>query len=487
MKPEPPQIRTVAIVLAAGLGTRMKSRLPKVLHELCGRPMLGYVLEAATAVTGSRPLVVYSPPTEAVRDAFADVADFARQDEPRGTADALLAGLRGLSDDVQQVLVVYGDVPLLEAELLASLLDTHRAADAVLSLVSVVTLDPGRLGRLVRDEAGDLERIVEARDASEDELEIDEINAGIYVIDVAWLRRRIADLRPSPATGELYLTDLVAMARADARPVATVAVGDDGSLLGINDRAELAEATYRLRERINERHLLAGVTMLDPTTAYVDVDVVLAPDVVLEPNVILRGRSSIGAGTTIGAGSQVLDSTVGRDCRIWASVLESSEVEDEVSIGPFAHLRPGSSIGRGARLGNFAEVKNSRLEAGVQQHHMSYLGDAHVGARTNIGAGTITANYDGRHKTRTTIGEGAFIGVDTMLVAPVEIGAGARTGAGAVVTRDVPAGTLAVGVPARIRELRPDRPDAVESAASEPGATDVAKPAAELEGSPTER
>ena len=166
------------------------------------------------------------------------------------------------------------------------------------------------------------------------------------------------------------------------RPVATVAVGDDGSLLGINDRAELAEATYRLRERINERHLLAGVTMLDPTTAYVDVDVVLAPDVVLEPNVILRGRSSIGAGTTIGAGSQVLDSTVGRDCRIWASVLESSEVEDEVSIGPFAHLRPGSSIGRGARLGNFAEVKNSRLEAGVQQHHMSYLGDAHVGART---------------------------------------------------------------------------------------------------------
>lgn len=471
MKPEPPQTRTVAIVLAAGLGTRMKSRLPKVLHELCGRPMLGYVLEAARAVTGTRPLVVYSPPTVAVRDAFADLAEFALQDEPRGTADALLAGLRVLPDDVSQVLVVYGDVPLLEAELLASLLEAHRESAAVLSLVSVATLDPGRLGRLVRDEAGELERIVEARDASEDELEIDEINAGIYVIEVAWLRRRIADLRPSPATGELYLTELVALARADGRSIATVAVGDDGSLLGINDRAELAEATYRLRERINERHLLAGVTMLDPTTAYVDVDVVLAADVVLEPNVVLRGRTSIGAGTTVGSGCHILDSSVGRDCRIWASVLERSEVEDEVSIGPFAHLRAGSSIGRGAKLGNYAEVKNSRLEAGVQQHHMSYLGDAHVGARTNIGAGTITANYDGRRKTRTTIGEGAFIGVDTMLVAPVEIGAGARTGAGAVVTRDVPPGTLAVGVPARIREPRPAPP------------ADAAEP----DGSPAER
>jgi len=284
------------------------------------------------------------------------------------------------------------------------------------------------------------------------ELEIDEINAGIYALDVAWLRKRIADLQPSPATGELYLTELVALARADGRPIATIDVGDDGTLLGINDRAQLAEATYRLRERINQGHLLAGVTMLDPTTAYIDAGVELAADVVLEPNVVLRGRTSVGAGTTIGSGSQLIDSTVGRDCRIWASVLEGSEVEDEVSIGPFAHLRPGSSLGTRVKLGNYAEVKNSRLEAGVQQHHVSYLGDAHVGARTNIGAGTITANYDGQRKARTTIGAGAFIGVDTMLVAPVDIGDGARTGAGAVVTRDVPAGKLAVGVPARIRE-----------------------------------
>jgi bifunctional UDP-N-acetylglucosamine pyrophosphorylase/glucosamine-1-phosphate N-acetyltransferase len=256
-------------------------------------------------------------------------------------------------------------------------------------------------------------------------------------------------------TGELYATDLLAMARADGRPIGSIQVGDDGTLAGINDRAQLAEATFAMQARINEGHLLAGVTMLDPTTAYVDGSVILEADVTLEPNVILRGSTRIGAGTVIGAGSRLVDTTVGRGCRIQASFLESSEVEDEVQIGPFAHLRPGSSIGTRAKLGNYAEVKNSRLDEGVQQHHMSYIGDAHVGARTNIGAGAITANYDGRHKHRTTIGPDAFIGVDTLLIAPVELGPGARTGAGAVVNRDVPAGKLAVGIPARLRDPRP--------------------------------
>jgi len=464
MKPEPVPSRTVAIVLAAGLGTRMKSRLPKVLHELCGRPMLGYVIDAARAATGEPPVVVYSPPTEAIREAFAGAAEFALQDEPRGTADAVVAGLTAVAGDVAEIVVVYGDVPLLESDLLDALLAQRRASAAAVAFVGVVTLEPAGLGRIVRDDEGAVVRIVEVRDATEDELEIDEINAGIYAFDAAWLRGRIGSLSPSPATGELYLTELIALARADDRPVATVDVGDDGTLLGINDRAQLADATYRLRERINGRHLLAGVTMLDPTTAYVDAGVSLASDVVLEPNVVLRGRTSIGQGSRIGSGSQLVDSVVGRDCRIWASVLEGAEVEDEVEIGPFAHLRSGSSIGRGAQLGNFAEVKNSRLEAGVKQHHVSYLGDARVGARTNIGAGTITANYDGRRKNRTTIGEAVFLGVDTMLVAPVDIGDGAKTGAGAVVTHDVPPGTLAVGVPARIREPRP--PDPAEGGAT---------------------
>jgi bifunctional UDP-N-acetylglucosamine pyrophosphorylase / glucosamine-1-phosphate N-acetyltransferase len=462
MTPPPELSRTRAIVLAAGLGTRMKSRLPKVLHPICGRPMIEYVLDAADAATGSRPIVVWSPAVEAVREAVAGRADTARQAEPRGTGDALAAGLAGLAVDrtgPSELLVLSGDVPLLEVGLLDGLLEAHREAGAAVSLVTVVTTDPGQLGRVIRDEEGAVERIVEARDASEDELEVDEINSGLYAFDAAWLRGRIGDLVASAATGELYLTELVALARADGRPVGTFEVGDDGTLDGINDRAQLAEATFALQARINERHLLGGVTMLDPTTAHVDAQVALEPDVILEPNVILRGATRIGTGSLIGAGSQVIDSTIGRDCLIRASVIESSEVEDEVQIGPFAHLRPGSSIGRGSKLGNFAEVKNSRLEAGVQQHHMSYLGDATVGARTNIGAGTITANYDGRRKKRTTIGEGAFIGVDTMLIAPVEIGPGARTGAGAVVNRDVPAGKLAVGVPARLRDPRPEPAD----------------------------
>jgi bifunctional UDP-N-acetylglucosamine pyrophosphorylase/glucosamine-1-phosphate N-acetyltransferase len=446
---------TLPVILAAGLGTRMRSQLPKLLHTLLGRPMLAYVIDAAVAATGRRPLIVYSAATAAICATFADAAEFALQDEPRGTGDALRAALVAVPDDVTELLVLNGDVPLLDAELLVALLAQRRRDDALAALLSVDAVDPGRLGRVIRDAVGDVDRIVEARDAARDELEIDEVNAGLYAIDAGWARRAVARLTPSPATGELYLTELVAIARREGERVVALEVPDDGTLLGINDRSELAEAAHLLQARINEAHLLAGVTMEDPSTAYVEPTVELATDVILEPNVILRGRSRVGAGTRIGAGTQLVDSTIGRNCRVWASVLESAEVDDDVQIGPFAHLRPGSSIGQGAKLGNFAEVKNSRLGPGVQQHHFSYLGDADVDERANIGAGTVTANYDGRRKLRTRIGKGAFIGVDTMLVAPVQVGDGARTGAGAVVTRDVPDGKLAVGVPARIREPRP--------------------------------
>ncbi len=448
--------RAAAVILAAGLGTRMKSRTPKVLHPLCGRPMLAYLLDAARAATdGARPLVVVSPATDAVRGVFApEGVDFAVQAEPIGSGDAVRAAVAALDPAATDVLIVNGDVPLVDPDVLRGVLAARREAGAAIALVSVEAWEPGRLGRVVRADDGSVARIVEAKDATPDELAIDEINAGLYAFDAAWLRGRIDDLRPSPATGEYYVTELVGLSVADARSVVAHLVPDDGTLAGINDRAELAEATAILRERINLAWLRAGVTMLDPASAYVDATVELAPDVVLEPNVILRGATRIGEGSRIGAGSQIADSVVGRDCRVWASVLERSTVEDRTTIGPFSHLRPGSSIGPDVQLGNYAEVKNSRLEAGVKQHHVSYLGDAHVGAGTNVGAGTITANYDGVRKYHTEIGERVFLGVDTMLRAPVTLGDGARTGAGAVVTRDVPAGKLAVGVPARIREPR---------------------------------
>ena len=445
------------VVLAGGLGTRMKSSKPKVLHELCGRPMLAYVLDAAEDADRRRPLVVYSPPTAAIVDVFADRADFALQESPRGTADAVRAALAVAPADVAEVLVLSGDVPLVDPELLAELLDLRRAREAVMAIVSVHALNPEGLGRVIRsDDGGQVIRIVEQNDATPEDLQVDEINSGVYAFDAAWLRGRIGDVQASPVSGEFYLPALVELARADHRPVVSLVVEDDGTLAGINDRAQLAEAEFDLRMAINEAHMLSGVTIVDPSSVYIDASVELAEDVTIEPNVILRGATRIGPGTRVGAGSQIVDTIVGRDCVIWASILESSEVEDEVQIGPFSHLRPKSSIGRKAKLGNFAEVKASRLEAGVQQHHFSYIGDAVLGEKTNVGAGTITCNFDGARKHKTKVGKRVFLGSDTMLVAPIELGDDSRTGAGSVVTRDVPAGMLAVGVPARIRKPRPE-------------------------------
>jgi bifunctional UDP-N-acetylglucosamine pyrophosphorylase/glucosamine-1-phosphate N-acetyltransferase len=464
----------------------MKSALPKVLHPLCGRPMLAYVLDAwdeaaaADDTTPTRPVVVYSPAVEAIREAFADRADFALQDEPRGTGDAVRAALQAVPDDATEILVLSGDVPLISVADLEGLLEARRQDDAAIALATVFAADPAGLGRIVRSEFGIVEAIVEVKDANEEELANNEINSGLYAFDAAWLRRRIESLAPSPTTGELYLTELVRLAREDGRLVSAVAFEDDGRFDGINDRSQLAAAEWNLRVRRNEQHMRDGVTMRDPSTVYLDWDVTLASDVTLEPNVILRGRTSVAEGTVIGSGSQIVDSAIGARARVWASIVESSVVEDQASVGPYSHLRPGSVVGRGAEVGNFAELKKTRLGAGSKQHHMSYLGDAEVGEGVNIGAGSITANFDGTTKNRTTIGDGAFIGVDTMIIAPRDIGKGARTGAGAVLTKDVPAGKLAVGVPARIREPRakPGEPsDGISgsTAQSEPAPGDAAK------------
>ena len=450
---------TAAVVLAAGLGTRMRSATPKILHPLCGRPMLAYVLDAWDAAAaelgeGASPVVVYSPATEAIGEVVADRGTLARQEVPRGTGDAVRAALAKVAEDATEIIVLSGDVPLLAGEQLVAIVEQRRLDDAAITLASVYAADPGELGRVVRSEFGSVERIVEARDATTEELETNEVNAGVYAFDAAWLRRRIGALSPSKSNGELYLTDLVGLAREDGRIVSAVGFEDDGTLDGINDRSQLAQAEWALRVRINEAHMRAGVTMRDPSTVYVDWGVQIGQDVTLDPGVLLKGSTTIGEGSLIGPDTTIVDSTIGRGCAVRRSVVERSIVEDGAFIGPFSHLRPGSHIGPDAEIGNFAEVKNSRLGARVKQHHMSYLGDADIGAGTNVGAGTITANWDGRVKNRTTIGEKAFLGVDTMLVAPVEVGEGAKTGAGAVVTKNVPPGKLAVGVPARIREPR---------------------------------
>jgi bifunctional UDP-N-acetylglucosamine pyrophosphorylase/glucosamine-1-phosphate N-acetyltransferase len=317
---------------------------------------------------------------------------------------------------------------------------------------------------VVRSEFGSVERVVEARDATPDELETNEVNAGVYAFDATWLRRRIDALTPSASNGELYLTDLIQLAREDGRIVSAVGFEDDGTLDGINDRSQLAQAEWALRVRLNEAHMRAGVTLQDPATTFIDATVEIAEDVTLEPNVILRGQTVIARDALIRAGSQLFDTRIGERSVVWASVLEGSTVEADVTIGPFSHVRKGAWIGPGVELGNYAEVKNSNIGAGTKSHHFSYLGDADVGERVNIGAGTITANYDGANKHRTRIGAGAFIGSDTILRAPVSVGEGAFTGAASLVTRDVPDGALVVGVPARLRD-RPGTPAEAEAEA----------------------
>ncbi len=449
---------SIGIVLAAGKGTRMKSRRPKVLHPLLGRPLAAYALRAVEEATGQRPVVVVGHAAEEVQAGLGpDRALYVRQDPPLGTGHAVLATRPLLEGQVRVVLVTNGDMPLLRAETLRALLAAHAAHDGPITLLTVIADDPRGFGRIVRDAQGNVQAIVEEAHATPEQRAIRELNVGVYAFDAAWLWPALEALPLSPK-GEYYLTDTVALAVAQGRRVQAVRLQDPAEAIGVNTRLHLAEATAALQRRILQRWMLAGVTFVDPSRVVVEDTVTLAQDVEVWPDTYLLGETHIGAETVLGPNTYLRDTRVGARCRIFASVLEQAIVEDEVTIGPYAHLRKGAHLARGVRMGNFGEVKNSYLGPGVKMGHFSYIGDATIEEGVNIGAGTITCNYDGERKHPTYIGRGAFIGSDTMLVAPVRIGRGARTGAGAVVTRDVPDYTLAVGMPARaIRRLpRPD-------------------------------
>ena len=442
----------LAIVLAAGLGTRMRSQTPKILHEAAGRPLLSHVL-ATLASVGARPVVVLSRESAPARSLLEDGARVAMQDPPRGTGDAVRVALAAVTDAVGEALIVYGDTPLVTADTLRALVSVRAKRGAVLALLSGAMGTDNAYGRVVRDPSGDVTRVVEVRLASESERALPESNLGAYAVDLAWLRAAVARLEAN-ATGEVFLTDLVALAVGEGKRVAAYQTNDPDEGRGVNTRVELAAVEDVLRRRIRERHMLAGVTFHDPGSSMVDADVEIAPDAVIERGTILEGKTRIGAGSRIGPYSIVRDSTVGERCRVEASVIEAATLEDEVRIGPFSHLRPGAYLERGVEMGNFGEVKNARLGSGTKMHHFSYVGDAGVGKRVNIGAGTITLNYDGANKNRTEIGDDAFIGSDTLLRAPVRVGNDAATGAGAVVTKDVPDGMIGIGMPARMRERK---------------------------------
>ncbi len=442
-----------AIVLAAGQGTRMRSRIPKVLHPLAGRAMIDHVLDSLARAGVGRPVVVTGHGADAVEAAVGSHATTVRQEPQRGTADAVRIGLESLTDRVETVLVTMGDAPLQPAELYRELLDRQRATGAPVVLLSARMPDPTGYGRIVRRADGTAEAVVEEADADAAVRAIDEINVGTYAFDAGWLRASLGRVAASPS-GEYYLTDLVAMAVAERGPAAIVESSDAEDAIGINDRVALAAAEERLRRRIAERHMRNGVTIVDPSTTRFDARVEIGQDARIEPWTILEGDSIIAQDAVIGPNAHVRDSRIGPRTRVWASVVEESSVAEDVQIGPYAHLRPGSQIGARCRIGNFAEIKRSSLGAGTQQHHFSYIGDAEIGENVNVGAGSVTANFDGTAKHRTQVGDDVKLGVDTMMVAPVTIGEGATTGAGSVVTRDVAPGKTVVGVPARPIELR---------------------------------
>ncbi len=439
-----------AVVLAAGRGVRMRSRRPKALHEVAGRPMLLLLLDALAGAGCERSVVVTADADDEVARAAREAgALVAVQREPRGTADAALSAAEVVGE-ASRVLIAHGDLPLLTSGSLAALASEHLETRATLSLLTVEVEDPTGYGRIVRSN-GSVAAIVEESEADEETRAIREINVGVYAAEAAWLWPALASIAPSRG-GEVYLPDAVRAAIEAGRAVLARPLADASEAQQVNTRSQLAAAEAALRARVREALLAGGVTIVDPSATWIDAGVEVGEDTTLLPGVHLLGATAVGRDCRIGPNAVLRDARTGERCIIGGSTLEGATLADDVHVGPYCHIRPGSTIEAGARLGNYAEVKASRIGAGSRVGHFSYVGDADVGEDVNIGAGTITANYDGAGKHRTVIGDGAFIGSDSMLVAPLSIGAGARTGVGSVVTRDVPPGASAIGAPARIRK-----------------------------------
>ncbi len=431
--------------MAAGAGTRMRSSLPKMLHPVCGRPLVAWPILAAREAGAGRVAAIVSPGID-ISAGLPDGVETIVQPQSDGTGGAVRAALP-LIEEAEAVLVLSGDHPLISAEIVSGFLSAHAASGAAATMMTIELDDPGSYGRVVRGADGEVERVVEAKadgDASAEELAIREINAGTYAFDASPLATALAGLSNDNAQGEYYLTDVFAALREAGHSVAGHRADDFAVTKGVNNRVELAAVEAEGRRRILKRHMLAGVTVVDPGSTWIDVDVEVAADARIEPGTALRGATEVGAGSVVGPLSTLIDTRIGEGVAVPHSYLVECDVLDGCNVGPFAYLRPGAQLEPGAKAGTFVEIKNSRLGAGAKVPHLAYVGDADVGAGSNLGAGTITANYDGFRKHRTTIGRDVRLGVDTMLIAPVQVGDAAYTGAGAVIKEDVPEGALAV-------------------------------------------
>lgn len=435
----------VGVVLAAGRGVRMISALPKVLHPVSGTPMISRVISSLERAGCLEIVVVLPPDDQVVRAALSPGTRVVHQPRPLGTGDAVRAALEAIEATEGPLLVVGGDTPLVTPKTLRAAAEEVGAAPIAMAVAEVA--DPHGYGRVIVSADGRVSRIVEEADATSEERANCLVNGMVFAFDMAWLRTWLPSVGPA-ANGEIYLTALIELAAGQNRAAAALRC-DSSEVIGVNTRRDLARAEFALRERVNNGLMDLGVTLIDPASTYVAESVIVAPDVTIFPNSYLRGQTVIEAGCVIGPGAEVVDSWLGAGVRVCWSVLEGAQVAPGVRIGPYCRIRPGTVLSEGVILGSFAEVKNSTLGSRTQVHHFSYLGDAILGSDVNVGAGTITCNFDGKDKHVTTIEDGAFIGSDTLLIAPVRVGANAVTGAGSVVTRDVEENTVVVGVPAR--------------------------------------
>jgi len=442
---------TATVILAAGYGTRMKSKLPKVLHPLAGRPLVEWVVRTGEAIGNQRPVVVVGHGKEAVQDLLGDRVAYAEQTELLGTGHAVMQAEPLLRGRAQQVVVLYSDMPLLQEASVQRLLDLFQQnqsqGNVAIAMLTIVRDDPQGFGRVIRDGSGQIQAIAEEADCTPEQKKIRELNPGIYCFNSDWLWENLPLLQKSPK-GEYYLTDMVEIATSQNWQVLGMQAPPE-EVYGINDRTHLAVAAGVLRHRINEQHMRAGVTIVDPASTYIEATVQICQDTIIHPGCDLQGNTVIGTGCKIGPDSQIVESMIGNDCRVLHSVLEYARMDRASEIGPFGHLRKGAHLGEEVHMGNFGEVKNSYLGPGTKMGHFSYVGDATVGESVNVSAGVITCNYDGKNKNHTELADDVFLGSNTLLVAPVSLGVAARTGAGSVVTRDVPDGALVYGVPAR--------------------------------------
>ncbi|CAF1855338.1 bifunctional UDP-N-acetylglucosamine diphosphorylase/glucosamine-1-phosphate N-acetyltransferase GlmU [Bacillus subtilis] len=442
-----------AVVLAAGQGTRMKSKLYKVLHPVCGKPMVEHVVDEALKLSLSKLVTIVGHGAEEVKKQLGDKSEYALQAEQLGTAHAVKQAQPFLADEKGVTIVICGDTPLLTAETMEQMLKEHTQREAKATILTAVAEDPTGYGRIIRSENGAVQKIVEHKDASEEERLVTEINTGTYCFDNEALFRAIDQVSNDNAQGEYYLPDVIEILKIEGETVAAYQTGNFQETLGVNDRVALSQAEQFMKERINKRHMQNGVTLIDPMNTYISPDAVIGSDTVIYPGTMIKGEVQIGEDTIIGPHTEIMNSAIGSRTVIKQSVVNHSKVGNDVNIGPFAHIRPDSVIGNEVKIGNFVEIKKTQFGDRSKASHLSYVGDAEVGTDVNLGCGSITVNYDGKNKYLTKIEDGAFIGCNSNLVAPVTVGEGAYVAAGSTVTEDVPGKALAI---ARARQVNKD-------------------------------